>query len=83
MAFVRTQNDLIVGHLLKGKTLNTAQARNIFGVERLSARIQELRQEGFPVFTTRVNGQTAYEFRAPNQKLVRAAYRVYGASLFR
>tara|TARA_Y100000361_G_scaffold152375_1_gene171695 strand:+ start:606 stop:806 length:201 start_codon:yes stop_codon:yes gene_type:complete len=36
-------------HLLKGKTLNQAQAASLFGAWRLSAVIHNLRRKGFEI----------------------------------
>ena len=40
-------------HLLKGKTLNQAQAAKLFGAWRLSAIIFNLRKRGFDIVTTK------------------------------
>ena len=42
----------IMMHLLKGKTLNQAQAAKLFGAWRLSAVIFNLRKKGFTIGTT-------------------------------
>jgi len=39
-------------HLLKGKTINQAQAAKMFGAWRLSAIIHNLRKKGFEILTT-------------------------------
>ena len=39
----------IMMHLLKGKTLNQAQAATLFGAWRLSAVIHNLRKKGFEI----------------------------------
>lgn len=39
----------IMMHLLKGKTLNQAQAAKLFGAWRLSAVIHNLRKKGFNI----------------------------------
>ena len=39
-------------HLLKGKSLNQAQAARLFGAWRLSALIFNLRKKGFDIITT-------------------------------
>tara|TARA_R100000234_G_scaffold35014_1_gene20795 strand:+ start:1356 stop:1556 length:201 start_codon:yes stop_codon:yes gene_type:complete len=39
-------------HLLKGKTINQAQAAKMFGAWRLSAIIHNLRKKGFEIVTT-------------------------------
>ena len=42
----------IMMHLLKGKTLNQAQAAKLFGAWRLSAIVFNLRKKGFDIITT-------------------------------
>jgi hypothetical protein len=47
-------------------TLTTAQAKSWFGIENVSARISELRQEGYPIYTnvrTREDGTKKYVYR--------------------
>ena len=48
----KTQNEKIVAFLRKGSTLTASQARARFGVQNLSARINELRNEGYEIQTT-------------------------------
>ena len=42
----------VMMHLLKGKSLNQAQAAKLFGAWRLSAIIFNLRKKGFDIITT-------------------------------
>ena len=51
--------------LLKGKTITALQALNKWGCMRLSARINELRNEGFPILTDSVkqNGKVFARYR--------------------
>ena len=49
-----TQNEKLVRRLRTGKNLTLAEARSKYGVARLSARIHELREAGFPIYTARV-----------------------------
>lgn len=47
-------------------TFTTAQARSWFGVENVAARIAELRQEGYPIYTNvrvREDGTKKYIYR--------------------
>lgn len=41
----------ILKYLSKGKTLSTKQAQNLFKIQNVSARIDELRKEGQPIVT--------------------------------
>lgn len=59
-------------------TLTTAQARARFGIQNVSARIDELRQEGNVIYTntvTRSDGSKVKSYRLgkPTKSLVRAA----------
>jgi hypothetical protein len=49
---MKTQNQQIEQHLLKGKKINPLQALNKFGCFRLSARIKDLRDNGMNIKTT-------------------------------
>lgn len=59
-------------------TLSTAQARARFGIQNVSARIDELRQEGHVIYTntkTRGDGSkvSVYRLGTPTKAMVRAA----------
>lgn len=49
-----SQNALIKGWLLNGRSITALDALNMFGCFRLSARIANLRDEGMPVVTDMV-----------------------------
>ena len=48
-----SKSQKVMMHLLKGKTLNQAQAAKLFGAWRLSAIIFNLRKKGFDIVTTK------------------------------
>lgn len=59
-------------------TLSVAQARARFGIQNVSARIDELRQEGHCIYTntkTRSDGSkvSVYRLGTPTKSMVRAA----------
>jgi predicted transcriptional regulator len=59
-------------------TLSTAQARARFGIQNVSARIDELRQEGHVIYTntkTRGDGSkvSVYRMGTPTKSMVRTA----------
>ena len=61
-------------------TFTVASARNRFGVENVSARIHELREEGYPIYTNRktlANGRkiSFYRMGKPSKEVVAAGYR--------
>jgi biotin operon repressor len=68
--------------LQSGKTITPAQAASRYGVSRMSARVQELRQVGVPVLTVTSRGKTAYRLGTPSQAMIAAAYQAAGASVF-
>ena len=47
-----SKSQKVMMHLLKGKSLNQAQAARLFGAWRLSALIFNLRKKGFDIITT-------------------------------
>ena len=56
----KTQNEKILSYLAQGRRLTVEQAAKRFGVQRLSARIHELRHEnGVPIVTTEVKTRTS------------------------
>ena len=50
----KTQRTKLVKRLSSGKNLTVAEASSKFGIKRLAARIHELREEGFPIYTNTV-----------------------------
>jgi len=60
-----TQNKLIINHLQQGKTLTSLEALKLFGCFRLSARIAELKNQGFDIVSNNIkeNGKTFAEYR--------------------
>lgn len=54
MKALDSQNALIKGWLLNGKSITPLDALNMFGCFRLSARIANLRDEGLPIVTDMV-----------------------------
>jgi hypothetical protein len=47
----KTQNELILDYLQKGKSITPLDALNKFGCFRLAARISDLRKEGLNIAT--------------------------------
>lgn len=73
-----TQNENILNFLATGKTLWPKRAAKLFKVKRLSARIGELRQEGYPIY----RNEGTYRLGKPSRTMVAAAYRLFGAQAF-
>ena len=65
-------------------TFSTAQARARFGVKNISARIAELRQEGYPIYTNtrnRADGSKVSVYRLGTaSKSFKKQCRVYGVN---
>ena len=55
-----TQNEMILDHLQKKKTLTARQADRLFGCMRLPARIDELRQDGYDIITEMIKCRNRY-----------------------
>lgn len=49
-----TQKVKLVRRLATGKNLTVSEAETRFGIQSLSARIHELREDGFRIYTSRV-----------------------------
>jgi len=70
----------ILNALKKGNNFTTNQARRIFGIENVAARIDELRKEGHCIYTntkTTNAGHQIYVYRlgTPTRSMVKAALR--------
>lgn len=73
-----SQQTKILNYLKTGRSLTQAQARHLFKARRLSGRIAELRQAGYPIYLN----ENGYRLGTPSRKMVAAAYRVFGSQLF-
>ena len=49
-----TQRTKLVKRLSSGKNLTVSEAESRYRIKNLSARIAELRDEGFPIYTNKV-----------------------------
>lgn len=70
----KTQIEKLLTRLSTGTNLTVSEARSRFGIQRLAARIHELRNDGFEIYTNRVKVKggrdkgkvvTAYRLRNP------------------
>lgn len=70
----RSQLDSILSFLEKGGRLTATEARKRFGVRRLAARIFDLRNEGFVIYTNRrtdnTTGRKVVHYRLDNSQQV-------------
>lgn len=57
-----TQKKLILDYMKKNKEagISDTEARDLFGIRRLSGRILDLRREGYEIKTIWKNGKTRY-----------------------
>jgi Helix-turn-helix domain len=76
-----TQYNTILKVLESGRKLTTKQART-FGITNLSARISELRAEGYSIYTNRNSKGTHYKLGQPSREMVRLAYAIGGQDVF-
>lgn len=51
----RSQTEMVLNHLKTKGTLSEDQARAIYGIRRLGARIYELKQKGYAVNSTLIS----------------------------
>jgi hypothetical protein len=79
--FIMSQNDRLVRYLSTGRTISAAQARSRFGIRNLRARVNDLRSEGFCVYTNR-GETTTYRMGRPSRSIVAAAYQTAGSRIF-
>lgn len=77
------QNQKVISYLKSGKTLNQKQALGLFNVKNLRARVQDLRKQGFAIYTNVKNGTSAYRLGTPAREIVATAYRYAGDKFFR
>ena len=52
---MKPQTKQVLGWLKAGNTITSMQARKLFGIERLAARIGEIRDAGHDVLTTMIH----------------------------
>ena len=77
-----TQSERLLRYLNTGRTITAATARREFGMRRLSARINELRSQGYCIYTNRTANGVNYRLGQPSRKIVAFAYQFAGTRLF-
>ena len=55
-----TQNERILRHLTDYGSITQGEALTEYGVMRLASRVNDLRREGHPIITERVEGRNRY-----------------------
>jgi hypothetical protein len=82
LIMTKSQNEKLVQFFSTGKSLTESEAQSRFGVARLPARVQELRAEGYSIYTNKTKNGTAYRLGNPTRVMVATAYAVMGSSAF-
>jgi len=82
----KSQKERLVKFFQSGRDITERQAEHQFGIGNLSARVAELRAEGYSIYTnvlkTRNGETTAYRLGKPNRAMVAAAYQTLGSKAF-
>lgn len=77
-----TQNDKLLDLFKSGREV-TKEAAALAGVKSLTAKINQLRAEGFAIYANKTkDGKTAYRLGTPSRKMVAAAYAAEGSAVF-
>jgi hypothetical protein len=77
------QNEKVISYLKSGKSINAKQALGLFAVKNLRARVQDLRKQGYAIYTNVKNGVASYRLGAPSREIVSIAYRIAGPRFFK
>ena len=67
---MKTQKEMVLGHLQSGKSITSLEAWELYGCSRLSDVILKLRREGFHIDTIMVDGVTSLGMKATYGKYV-------------
>tara|TARA_R110000868_G_scaffold19993_1_gene85252 strand:- start:499 stop:738 length:240 start_codon:yes stop_codon:yes gene_type:complete len=77
-----TQNDKLLDLFKSGREV-TKEDATLAGVKSLTAKINQLRADGFAIYTNKTKeGKTVYRLGAPSRKMVAAAYAAEGSAVF-
>jgi hypothetical protein len=79
-----TQKRKLINQFKSGKVITERQAETRLGVKNLSARVSELRADGYTIYTKRVaaNEGSAYRMGNPTRKMIATAYKALGSKAF-
>lgn len=77
-----SQNERLVRYLVGGRSISPSEARSRFGIRNLRARVNDLRTQGFCIYTNRNSNRTTYRLGTPSRDMVAVAYQVAGSRLF-
>jgi hypothetical protein len=76
------QAQKVLNDLQAGFSLTPSQAKAFYGVRNLCARVAELRQAGYCVYTNKRNGRTYYRLGSPTKRMIQTAYSKLGPDAF-
>jgi hypothetical protein len=80
-----TIQDKVLGALMEGRTLSSAQIRSYFGAGNPQAVIQSLRFNGFPIYLntvtdTKGRSRNVYRLGTPSRAVIAAGYKAMANS---
>ena len=81
----KTIRGFVLAQLFDGKAITASTVAKKFGTSSnsVSARINELRSEGFSIYgNTGTNGSKSYKLGKPSRAMVAAAYASQGSAVF-
>ena len=81
-----TIQDKVLGALMEGRTLSSAQIRSYFGAGNPQAVIQSLRFKGFPIYLnvvtdTKNRSRNVYRLGTPSRAIIAAGYKAMANGL--
>lgn len=78
---MKPQTKAVLSVFEKGVTLTSKSARKA-GVKCLSARVSELRREGYAIYTKRTKEGVKYQLGTPTREMVKTVYNLLGNAPF-
>ncbi len=84
MVKLSPQAETVLQDLQCGFVLTSVQARSLYGVKNLPARIAELRRAGYCIYSNRKKGLTAtfYRLGTPTRRMISNLYYRMGGYFF-
>tara|TARA_Y100000004_G_scaffold19919_1_gene20442 strand:+ start:5677 stop:5931 length:255 start_codon:yes stop_codon:yes gene_type:complete len=76
-AKTKSQLNKLLNFFQKGGTLTAAQAEKKFGVNRMSARVYDLRDQGYCIYGNTKKGSNVVSYRlgTPSREIIRAGFK--------
>ena len=73
-AKTKSQLNKLLNFFQKGGTLTAAQAEKKFGVNRMSARVYDLRDQGYCIYGNTSN-VVSYRLGTPSREIIKAGFK--------